>query len=86
MAQRKPEEKPTIEQVLKLVDRLTNEEQERVRAKLNSKSKTERWNALYSKVQTQSKDLPPISDEEITADLKEIRQELKAERARQSHT
>lgn len=78
MAQRKPEEKPTIEQVLKLVARLTNEEQERLRAKLNSKSKTERWNALYSKVQTQGKDLPPISDEEITADLKEIRQELKA--------
>jgi hypothetical protein len=86
MAQRKPEEKPTIEQVLRLVDRLTSEEQERLRAKLNSKSKTDRWDALYSKVQAQSKDLPRISDEEITADLKEIRQELKAERACQSDT
>jgi len=86
MAQRKPEDQTTFDQVLKLVDQLTSEDQERLRVRLNSKSKTERWQALFNKVQDQSKDLPAMSDEEIVADLKEIREELKAERARQSST
>lgn len=81
MAQRKPEEKNTLNQVLKLVDQLSPDEQERLRVKLNSKSKAERWQALCNKVQNQCKDLPPLSDEDIVADLKELRQEMTAERA-----
>jgi hypothetical protein len=84
MAQRQPEEKTTLEQVLQLVDKLSSSEQERLRINLNSKSKTERWKALFNKVQGQCIDLPPISEAEILADLKEIRTELKAERAGQS--
>jgi hypothetical protein len=86
MAQRKPEEKVTVDQVLKLVDQLSTEEREEVRAKLNSQSKTERWQALSSKVQDQCRDLPSMSDDEIVADLKEIRKGLKGERASQSGT
>lgn len=86
MAQRKPEDQTSFDQVLRLIDQLTREDQERLRVKLNSKSKTERWQALFSKVQDQSKDLSVLSDEEIVSDLKEIREELRAERARQSST
>jgi hypothetical protein len=86
MAQRKPEDQATFDQVFKLVEQLSSEEQERLRLRLNSKSRTQRWQALFNKVQDQSKDLPALSDEEIVADLKEIREELKAERARQSST
>ena len=86
MAQRKPGESVTVDQVLRLVDQLSTEEQERLRVKLNSKSKTERWQALFKTVQEQCKDLRSISDDEIVADLKEIREEMKAERARQSST
>ncbi|HEY9868269.1 MAG TPA: hypothetical protein V6D08_03825 [Candidatus Obscuribacterales bacterium] len=69
--------------MLRLVDKLTPEEQELLRVRLNSKSKTERWQALFDKVQEQCKGLPPISDEEIVSDLKDIRKELKAKRANQ---
>jgi hypothetical protein len=71
-----PEEKATFEQILKLVNELPDSEQERLRVRLNSKSKSERWQALCNKVQEQSKDLSPITDEDIVADLKEIREGL----------
>jgi hypothetical protein len=67
--------------VLHLLSQLPADEQEKLRAKLNSKSKAERWQALFSKVQGQSKDLPPLSDQDILADVKAIREELKAQGA-----
>jgi len=81
MTQRKQEDKVTLDEVLKLVHRLPAEEQEQLRSKLNSKSKAERWQALFHKVHNQSKVLPPLSDQEILSDVKAIRAELKAERA-----
>lgn len=81
MAQRKQNDKVTLDQVLKLVHQLPADEQEKLRGKLNSKSKAERWQALFNKVQSQSKELPVLSDQEILADVKAIREELKAERA-----
>ena len=81
MAQRQPEDNVTLDQVLKLVNQLPADEQEKLRAKLNSKSKAERWQALFTKVESQSKELPLLSDQEILADCKAIREELKAERA-----
>ncbi len=84
MAQPQPQEQLTLDQVLRLVDKLTPEEQEQVRARLNSRSKIGRWQALFSKVQSRCKNLPPITDEDIVADMKEIREELKAEGASQS--
>jgi len=80
-----PKKKPSVEQVFKLVEGLSADEQERLRAKLNSKSKAERWQALCNKVQSQCEALPPLTDAEILSDLKEIREELKAERAQSSH-
>jgi len=80
-----PKKKISVEQVLELVDGLSPDEQERVRAKLNSKSKAERWEALCRKVRSQGEALPPITEAEILTDMKEIRKELKAERAQSSH-
>ncbi|MBP6746569.1 hypothetical protein KA344_15125 [bacterium] len=79
-----PKKKTSLEQVLKLVDWLSVDEQEKLRAELNSRSKAERWQALCDKVQRQSEALPPITDAEILADMSEIRAELKAERAQGS--
>ena len=84
MAQPQPEERITLDQVLKLVDKLSPEDQEQIRARLNSKPKMERWQALFNKVQAQCKDLPQLTDKEIIADMKDIREELKAKRASQS--
>jgi hypothetical protein len=83
MAQRQPQ-RVHFEQVLLLVDQLSGDEQERLRIKLNSRSKAERWQALCNKVQNQCKKLPPLSDEDLLTDLKEIRAEMKAERAESS--
>jgi hypothetical protein len=80
-----PKKKTSLKQVLELVNELSPDEQERLRSKLNSKSKAERWEALCSKVQSQCDLLPPITEGDIIADLKDIREELKADRAQSSH-
>ena len=79
-----PKKRTSLEQVLKLVDWLSVDEQEKLRTELNSRSKAERWQALCDKVKRQSEALPPITDAEILADMSEIRAELKAERAQGS--
>jgi hypothetical protein len=76
MAQRKPKEKVTVDQVLNLVDQLSPEEQGKLRHKLDESWSTE-WRTLFKELDEQNKDTPPLSEEEIMA-------EVKAERARQS--
>jgi hypothetical protein len=83
MAQRKPEEKVTVDQVLKLVDQLSPEEQGKLRHKL-AESWSMEWRALLKEVDEQNKGTPPLSEEEIMAEVKDVREEMKAERARQS--
>jgi hypothetical protein len=83
MAQRKPEEKVTVEQVLKLVDQLSPEEQGKLRHKLDESWSTE-WRALFKELDEHNKGTPPLSEEEIMAEVKSVREEMKAERARQS--
>jgi len=85
MAQRKPEEKVTLNQVLKLVDQLTAEERNELRRQLDDKTWGEDWRALCSEVDEQNKGLAPLSEEEIVAEMKAIRKELKAERAQGSN-
>ncbi len=73
MPRRQPEDKVTLDQVLRLVALLSPAEQEKLRAKLNSRPKSQRWEALFGKVQC--KNLPPLSDAEILADTKAIRRQ-----------
>lgn len=86
MAQRKPEEKMTLDQVLKLVDQLSTDEQEQVRKKLSNRSWGQRFQHLCDKVEATrvAKGLPRLSEEEIMAEVKAVREEMKAERAHQS--
>jgi len=84
MAQRKSEEQATLEQVLKLVDTLSLEEQKQLRLKLNAKAWGEKWDQLVQDVAEDNKDKPPISEEEIYAEFKEHRREQRAKRAQSS--
>lgn len=77
MAQRKPEEKVTVEQVLKLVDQLSPEEQGKLRHKLDESWSAE-WRALIKEVDEQNKGTPPLSEEEIVTEMKAVRRELKS--------
>jgi hypothetical protein len=83
MAQRKPDEKVTVDQVLKLVDQLSPEDQGKLRHKLDESWSAE-WRALLKEVDDQNKGTEPLSEEEILAEVKAVRDEMKAERARQS--
>lgn len=83
MAQRKSEEKITVDQVLRLVDQLSPEEQGKLRHKLDESWSAE-WRALLKEVDEQNKATLPLSEEEIMAELRDARQEMKAERARKS--
>jgi Tfp pilus assembly pilus retraction ATPase PilT len=86
MAQRKPDDKVTVDQVLKLVDQLSTDEQEQVRKKLSNRSWGPRFQQLCDKVEVTrvAKGLPRLTEEEIMAEVKAVRDELKAERADQS--
>jgi hypothetical protein len=79
MAQRKPEEQGTLDQVLKLVDTLSLEEQRQLRLKLNAKAWGEKWDTLVSEIREQNKALPPLSEEEIFAECKAIKNDIRAE-------
>lgn len=80
MAQQKPEEKVTLTQVLRLVDQLSPEDQAELRRKLDQ-SWSEQWDQLASRIQERCKDMPPLTDEEIMAEVKIVREQRKAKRA-----
>lgn len=80
MAQQKPEERVTLVQVMGLVDQLTPEEKGELRRKLDE-SWGEQWDQLASRIRERCKDMPPLTDEEIMAEVKAVREERKARRA-----
>jgi len=81
MVQRQPDDKSRMEQVLKLVAQLSPDELVELGRRLNAKSWGIEWRALCGEVDEQSKDLPPISEEEVAQEMRSIKEELKAERA-----
>ena len=81
--QPKPEKKP-IDQMLKLVDKLTPEELAELRSKLDAKAWGEEWRQLIKDVNKDNKGQPNLSDKEILAEVKAVRKEMKAERAQKS--
>jgi Ca2+-binding EF-hand superfamily protein len=68
-------------QVLKLFDQLSTDELAKLRKKIDSKSWSTRWRALFTEVDEQNKNLPPLSDAEIAAEVDAVREEMKAKRA-----
>jgi len=81
MAQRKPQDRVSVTQVLRLIEKMTDEDRQELYRRLDLKSWGEAWRALCAKVDDQTRDLPPLTDAEIVAEMKEIRAELKEERA-----
>ncbi|MEZ4536971.1 MAG: hypothetical protein R3D26_18540 [Cyanobacteriota/Melainabacteria group bacterium] len=88
MAQPQPEERITLDQVLKLVDKLSPEEQEQLRKKLSNKTWGQQFRQLAEDIERDriAKGLPRLSEEEIMAEVKAVREEMKAERVRQSQS
>ncbi len=86
MAQRRPDDKVSLDQVLRLVDQLSSDEQEKVRKKLSGRSWGQRFQQLCNTVEAVrvARGLPRLSEEEIMAEVKGVRDEMKAERANQS--
>jgi hypothetical protein len=84
MAQPIPD-RASLDQILKLVNQLPVDEREQLRLKLNTKSWAERWDALVIKVRDRNKDLPPLTDDEIVSEMKSIRKDVWAERAKSSN-
>ena len=62
MAQRKPENKDTLQQVLKLVALLSPEDLDELRRKLNLKDWGEEWRQLVKDVAADNMNMPPMSD------------------------
>ncbi len=85
MAQRNPEEQVTFEQVLTLVDKLPLTEQEQLRKNLSNRTWGQRWRQLVKDVEEDNKGLPALSEEEIIAEMKAIKEEIRAESAKGSN-
>lgn len=81
MAQRKPEVKTPLDQVLKLVDQLSPSDRDELRRKLNLRDWGEQWRQLVKDVAEDNKGLPPLSDEEIAQEVMDYRREQRAKRA-----
>lgn len=84
MAQRQPEESITLDQVLKLVEKLSPAEQEQLRARLDSKARHQQWRNLVAAVAEDNKDIPPLTDDEIAEEVSAVKQVRKAQCARDS--
>lgn len=78
------QEKITVDQIFNLAQALSPEEQAELRRKLDE-SWGDQWDQLTSRIQERSKDLPPLTDEEIIAEVKAVKEERKARRAEGSH-
>ncbi len=85
MAQRKPDDKVTLDQLLQLVNQLSTDDRQELYRRLDLKSWGEKWRVLCAEVDAHSKDLPQLTEQEVFNEMKEIRNELKAERAQGSN-
>jgi hypothetical protein len=84
MAQRKPEEQVTLDQVLRLIDKLSPDDQEQLRLKLDRKTRQQEWRDLVTAVAEDNKGVPPLSDEEIAEEVRAVKQARKAQRVQDS--
>lgn len=75
--------KMTLDQVLRLVDQLSADEQEQLRLMLNGKAWGAEWERLSQEIQTkfQADSLPVPTEEEVMAEIKAVRNQRKTERA-----
>jgi hypothetical protein len=84
MAQRKSEEPVTLDQVLKLVEKLSPNDQEQLRLRLDRMTRHQEWRNLVAAVAEDNKGLPPLSDEEIAEEVRAVKHDRKARCAQDS--
>ncbi len=72
MTQHNSDDKITLKHVLQLVAQLSPEEKGQLRRELDESWKVQ-WDDLTTRVRDKSKLLPPLSDEEILAEVKAVR-------------
>jgi len=63
-----------VDQALKIIGQLSPEELSRVRKKVE-------WRSLIAEIDEQNKHLPPLTDEEIAAEVNAVRARKKTKRA-----
>jgi hypothetical protein len=86
MAQRKPEERDKLDQVLRLVDQLSPDERNELRHKLDDKSWGDDWRKLEEELEQKriAKGLPPLTEEEVYQEFTNHRQEQKGKECSKS--
>jgi hypothetical protein len=79
MAQRKPEDRGTLDQVLTLVEQLSSDQRNELRRKLDDKSWGDDWRKLEEEIEQNrvAKGLPPMTEEEVYQEFTNHRQEQK---------
>lgn len=80
MAQSQPDERTPVEQVLKLIDGLSDNDLDEVRRKLFNKEWSKRWDALVAKVEAETKG-PQLTEDEVADELTAYRREQREKRA-----
>jgi hypothetical protein len=81
MALSQPENRDTLDKVLKLVDQLSSNELLELRRQLDSRTWGERFRQLVKDVDDDNKGLPPLTDEEIAEEVMTYRREKRAQGA-----
>jgi hypothetical protein len=81
---RRPKRKVSVQHVFQLAERLSPSERGELRHKLNT-SWGDRWESLVAIIEENNKGLPPITEEEIYANITEHRREQRAKRAQSSN-
>lgn len=83
-----PKKKVSLNQVLKLVDQLTPDELLELQRKVNDKTWGQRFRQLADEIERDrvAKGLPCLTDEEIMAEVKAVREEMKAERVQRNQS
>ena len=82
MTQQKRKEDDTFEQVMKLVDELSPDKQEELRKNLSNRTWGKRWRQLVEDVQNDNRNLPPLTEEEVIAEMKAIKKAIRSNRAK----
>ncbi len=73
------------EQIEQLIDRLPLDKQEKLRQRLNNKTWARRWDALIKEIDEQSKNLPPLTEDEIAEEVMAYRSEQRNQRDKGSN-
>lgn len=77
------QEKPTVDQILNLVETLTPEERAELQRRLDASTWGDQWDQLSAKIQARfaAAGEPIPTEEEVMAEVKAVREERKARRA-----